>query len=277
MNNIMDGKKVSLLRQAELIDKVSKLDKKLTLVDISVGTDERTMVYVKQKEKMAKKIGYDFLNLHYDHIEEEALIEKIHELNNDNKITGIIVQLPLPNYLNKDKIINAISPLKDVDGLTDLNLLRLVKGEEGLIPCTPLGIINLLDYYQVDYQKLNVVIIGRSKLVGYPLFNLLLKRNATVTLCHSYTNNLCEYTKQADLLIVAVGKKELIKKDMIKKGSILVDVGINSCDGKLYGDIENCLDIPSLKTPVPGGVGPMTVITLMENVYLANQLKYQKK
>lgn len=276
MNNIMDGKKVSLLRRKELIEKVAKLNKKLTLVDISIGHDERTKVYVNQKEKMAKKIGYDFLNLHYDHIEEKELISKIQELNKNDSITGIIVQLPLPDYLNKDNIINAINPLKDVDGLTDTNLLKLVKGETGLVPCTPLGIINLLDYYKIDYKNLNVVIVGRSKLVGYPLFNLLLKKNATVTLCHSHTKDLSDYTKQADLLIVAVGKKELIKKEMIKKNSVLVDVGINSHDGKLYGDIENCLDIPSLVTPVPGGVGPMTVITLMENVYLANELMCKK-
>ena len=273
-NKIIDGKKVSLELKEELIKKVSLLDKKLTLVVISVGNDEASRVYVKQKEKMALKVGYDFLNLHFDLIEENDLIKKIEELNNAPKITGIIVQLPLPGYLNKDNILNKISPLKDVDGLTNNNLLKLVKKQEGLVPCTPKGIISLLDYYKIDVVGKNVVIVGRSELVGLPLFHLLLNKNATITLCHSKTKDLKYYTKEADILIVAVGKSEFITPDMIKENACLIDVGINRVDGKLYGDCDrNCIDKSSLITPVPGGVGPMTVISLMENVYLANELQ----
>ena len=276
MNKIIDGKMVRDVRKEELITKIAKLDKKLALVVISVGEDPASKVYVLQKEKMAESIGYNFLNLHYDKVESEELIKKIEELNKDENITGIIVQLPLPIYLDKDKIINTIAPLKDVDGLTNENLIKLVRKEEGLIPCTPKGIMSLLDYYNVDLTK-RIVIIGRSELVGLPLFHLLLNKNATVTICHSKTNNLEYYTKKADILIVAVGRKWLITKDMVKKDAILIDVGINREGNKLYGDIEDtAIEKCSLMTPVPGGVGPMTVISLMENVYLAYKLQSKK-
>ena len=271
MNKIIDGKKVSLCLKEKLIEKINKLDKKLTLVDISVGSDEATKVYVRQKEKMASSIGYDFLNLHFDEIDETNLIKEIEKLNKDPKIPGIIVQLPLPSYLNKDNIINKIDPKKDVDGLTNINMLKLVKGETCLKPCTPKGVITLLDYYNIDVVNKNVVIVGRSNLVGLPLFHLLLKKNATITLCHSKTSNLSYYTKHADILIVSVGKKDLITPDMIKKGVIIIDVGINRVDGSLFGDVSyECQSKAKLITPVPGGVGPMTVISLMENVYEAN-------
>lgn len=275
MNKIIDGKLVRDVKKKELKKKIEKLDKKLTLVVISVGNDEASRVYVSQKEKMANSIGYNFINLHYDYVKEELLINKIKELNDDLNITGIIVQLPLPNYLNKDKIINTINPSKDVDGLTNTNLLKLIKKENCLIPCTPKGILDLLEYYRIDLQQ-NIVIVGRSELVGLPLFHLLLNKNATITLCHSKTKNLEYYTKNADILIVAVGKKELITKDMIKENSIIIDVGINRENDKLYGDVSSeCMEKTNLMTPVPGGVGPMTVISLMENVYLAylNQKK----
>jgi len=273
MNKIIDGKLVRDLKKRELMDKVGKLKTELTLVVVSVGDDPASLVYVSQKEKMAKSIGYNFLNLHYDATSDAELIKKISELNEDESITGIIVQLPLPSYLNKEKILNSINNLKDVDGLTRENLIKLIKKEEGLIPCTPKGIMSLLDYYKIDLSK-NVVIVGRSELVGLPLFHLLLNRNATVTLCHSKTKNLKNYTKNADILIVAVGKRGLISRDMIKKGAIIIDVGINRVDGHLYGDVEeSCIDTSSMMTPVPGGVGPMTVISLMENVYLAYMQK----
>ena len=269
MNNIMDGKLVRDIKKDELIKKVSKLNKKLTLVVISISDNPASKIYIKQKEKLANTIGYNFINLHYDKIEEIELIKKINELNNDNNITGIIVQLPLPDYLNKDNILNSIDPIKDVDGLTNYNLLKIINKEDGLIPCTPKGIISLMEYYNIDFIK-NIVIVGRSRLVGYPLFNLLLNRNATVTLCHSKTKYLSDYTKNADILIVAVGKKWLIKEDMVKDNSIIIDVGINRVDDKIYGDVDiKCFNKASLMTPVPGGVGPMTVISLMENVYLA--------
>lgn len=269
MNKIMDGKKVRDLKLNELKKKIKILDKKLTLCVISVGNNPASKVYIKQKEKFANLIGYNFLDLHYDEIKENDLIEEINKLNKDNNVTGIIVQLPLPNYLNKNKIINAINPLKDIDGLTNYNLIKLIKKENGLVPCTPKGIVTLLDYYNVDLCK-NIVIVGRSELVGLPLFHLLLNKDATVTLCHSKTKNLGSITKNADILIVAVGKNGLIRSDMIKKGVVIVDVGINRIDNKLCGDVEaSCIDKSCLMTPVPGGVGPMTVLSLMENVYNA--------
>lgn len=272
MNNIIDGKLVRDLRKEELTKKVSNLKKKLTLAVISVGNDTASEIYVKQKEKMANLVGYNFLNLHYAEIKEEDLILKIKNLNDDSNITGIIVQLPLPTYLNKDFIINTINPLKDVDGLTNTNLIKLIKKEDGLVPCTPMGIMNLLTYYKIDLKQ-NIVIVGRSELVGLPLFHLLLNENATVTLCHSKTKNLELYTKQADILIVAVGKPHLIKKNMIKEGAVIIDVGINRIGDKLLGDVENTAQDIALITPVPGGVGPMTVISLMENVYKAYELQ----
>lgn len=273
-NKIIDGKKVSLILKDELINKINKLDKKLKLVVISVGNDEASRVYVGQKEKKALEVGINFLNLHFDNIKEEDLIKEIDKLNKDKDVTGIIVQLPLPDYLNKNNILNSILPLKDVDGLTNSNLIKLIKNEEGLLPCTPKGVISLIDYYKIDLIGKRVVIIGRSELVGIPLFHLLLRKNATVTLCHSKTKNLIDYTKNADLIISAVGKKDLITSDMIKNNVILIDVGINRFNNKLYGDINSeCLEKSSLMTPVPGGVGPMTVISLMENVYLANILQ----
>ena len=266
---LIDGNLVRDERKIKLIEKVNKLDKKLTLVDVNVGFDEASKIYIKQKEKMALSIGYNFINLHFDTISEDDLINEIDKLNKDPNITGIIVQLPLPDYLDKDKILDTISPLKDVDGLTSINLLKLINKENCLLPCTPKGIISLLDYYNIDLHQ-NVVVVGRSKLVGFPLFNMLLNRDATVTICHSKTKNLGDITKTADILIVAVGKKGLITKDMIKDNVIIIDVGINRVDDKIYGDVdENCSDKALYMTPVPGGVGPMTVISLMENVYEA--------
>ena len=274
MNHNIDGKMVSIKQKEELIKKIRGIDKKLTLAVISVGMDPASEIYISKKAKMAFEIGYNFLNIHFDTVSEEELINKIQELNNNSEVTGIIVQLPLPEYLNKDKIINMISPSKDVDGLTDTNLLKLIHNEEGLTPCTPKGILTLLDYYNIPLAGKNVVMVGRSRLVGLPLFHLLLNRNATMTICHSKTIDLKEQTQKADILIVAAGKKGLITEDMIKKDCIIVDVGINRVNNKIYGDVsKKCEEIAKLMTPVPGGVGPMTVISLMENVYNAYLLQ----
>ena len=275
---IIDGKKVSLESKELLKKKVAKLKEKLKLVVVSVGDNPASKVYVKQKEKMALEVGYDFGNLHFDTITNKELVREIEKLNKDTKVTGIIVQLPLPDNLDKNLILNTVSPLKDVDGLTNINLLKLVKNEDCLLPCTPNGVMRLLEYYKVDLIGKRIVIVGRSELVGLPLFHLLLHKNATVTLCHSKTKDLKSYTSEADILIVAVGKKDLITKDMVKKDSIIIDVGINRVDGKLYGDVaSDSIEEASLMTPVPGGVGPMTVISLMENVYKAWELQNGKK
>ncbi len=275
---IIDGKKVSLESKELLKKKVAKLKEKLKLVVVSVGDNPASKVYVKQKEKMALEVGYDFWNLHFDTITNKELVKEIEKLNQDTKVTGIIVQLPLPDNLDKNLILNTVSPLKDVDGLTNINLLKLVKNEDSLLPCTPHGVMKLLEYYKVDLIGKRIVIVGRSELVGLSLFHLLLHKNATVTLCHSKTKDLKSYTSEADILIVAVGKKDLITKDMVKKDSIIIDVGINRVDGKLYGDVaSDAIESASLMTPVPGGVGPMTVISLMENVYKAWELQNDQK
>ncbi len=274
---IIDGKKISKERKEILQEKVYKLKKKLKLVVINVGNDPASLVYVAQKEKMALEIGYDFLNLHFDDILEDDLIKEIKKLNDDPNVTGIIVQLPLPKGFSKERILNTVSPLKDVDGLTNENLLKLIKKEPTLIPCTPKGVMSLIESYNISLEDKRVVIVGRSELVGLPLFHLLLNKNATVTLCHSKTKDLKSYTKNADLLIVAVGKKDLITKDMVKENGIIIDVGINRVDGKLYGDVAaDAISLLQLMTPVPGGVGPMTVISLMENVLEASKLQDKK-
>jgi len=268
MNKIIDGKLVSKDLKEELKEEVSKLEVKPKLVVISVGDNEASKVYVGQKEKCAMYIGINYEHLHYDAIKENDLIKKIHELNEDNKIHGIIVQLPLPKGMNETKIVNSINPLKDVDGLTFINAGRLLNKEKCLVSCTPKGIMELLKRYRVELKGKNVVVLGRSILVGKPMMNLLINADATVTLCHSKTNDIEKITKKADVLIVAIGKKHFVNRDMIKKGSVIIDVGINREDGKLYGDVDydNVYDKVKLITPVPGGVGPMTVVMLMQNV-----------
>lgn len=268
MNKIIDGKLVSSNIKQSLKEEINNLEEKPTLVVIQVGNNEASNVYIKNKEKAALYVGMNFKHLKFDSdIKEAEIIEAIEKLNNDSKVNGIIVQLPLPDHLNSNKIINVINPLKDIDGLTTTNLGKLFNGEECLTSCTPTGIIELLKNYKIELEGKNVVIVGRSTLVGKPLMHLLLKENATVTICHSKTKNLKEYTKEADILIVAVGKKHLINKDMIKEGSVVIDVGINKVDGKLYGDVnfDDVFDKVSLITPVPGGVGPMTIALLLRN------------
>lgn len=268
MSKIIDGKKISMEVKNELKNEISSLENKPTLVVISVGDDPASKVYVKQKEKCAKYVGINYLHLNYDKIEEDVLINKIEELNNDQNVNGIIVQLPLPGYLDSTKIVNSISPDKDVDGLTYINAGRLLNNEKCLVSCTPKGIMHLLNYAGVDLVGKNVVVIGRSILVGKPMMNLLINANATVTMCHSKTKDIEKITKKADVLIVAIGKKHFVNKDMVKRNAVIIDVGINRIDDKLYGDVDydNVYEKVKKITPVPGGVGPMTVVMLMSNV-----------
>ena len=273
---IIDGKILKEKVLEELKEKTKKIAKKLSLVVIQVGNDPASDVYVKQKEKMAITVGYNFKHIKLtEDIKESVVINEIINLNNDDSVDGILLQLPLPRGLNENKIINYIASEKDVDGLTDANAGKLIHNKECLIPCTPLGISKILEEYNIEVSGKNVVIVGRSSLVGKPMASLLLNKNATVTVCHSKTNNLEEYTKLADILIVAVGKKHLITKDMVKKDSVIIDVGINRVDGKLYGDVdfENVKDKVSYITPVPGGVGQMTVASLGENLLNAYLLR----
>ena len=276
--NIIDGKLVRKEMLEELKKKVHKLNENLSLLVIQVGNDEASNVYIKQKETAALEVGYNFIHKHYtEDISEEDLINSIQKYNNDNLITGIMVQMPIPKTLNSTTILNTIDPLKDVDGLTSVNAGKLVQNIEGLVPCTAKGIIDLLDYYQIPLEGSNVVIIGRSILVGKPVSYLLTNRNASVTLLHSKSQNIKDYTKRADIVIVAVGIPHFLKEDMVKDNAIVIDVGISRIDGKLIGDVDfdKVKDKCQYITPVPGGVGPMTVYELMNNVYLARKL--QKK
>ncbi len=253
------------------------------LAVILVGDDPASSVYVRSKEKTCKEIGFLSEVIKMDkNIKEETLLNKIKELNEKNEINGILVQLPLPDHINADKIISCIDPLKDVDGFHPLNVGNLLIGRDTFIPCTPYGIMQILKYYNIETEGKYAVIIGRSNIVGKPMAALLVQKNkyanATVTICHSRTKNIEEYTKKADILIAAIGKPQYVKKDMIKKGAVVIDVGINrikdpskSKGYRLVGDVdfENVKPIASAITPVPGGVGPMTIAMLMMNTYKA--------
>lgn len=278
MSKKIDGKKI----RNEIIEELKKEVKtymiKPCLAVIQIGDDPASNSYIKSKEKACNEIGLYFKHIKFSEtVKEIEVINKILELNNDEYVHGILLQLPLPSNFNQDKLINYIARNKDVDGLTDINLGKLFNNKPAMISCTPLGIMTLFEKYKIDVSGLNVVIVGRSKLVGKPLLGLLLNKDATVTICHSKTANLKKHTKTADILIVAVGKKHFIKKDMVKEGAVVIDVGINKEDGVLYGDVDydNVKEIASYITPVPGGVGPMTVASLMNNVLEAyrKQLK----
>ena len=271
MSKIIDGKKVSLTLKEELKEKVSKLKVKPKLVVISVGDNPASKVYVRQKEKCATYVGFLYEHLHFDTISDDKLVKEIEKLNNDKIVSGMIVQLPLPKGMDEKRIVNTISPEKDVDGLSYINAGKLLNNEECLASCTPAGIMELLKAYNIDPCGKNVVVIGRSILVGKPMVNLMVNANATVTLCHSKTVDIEKITRKADILVVAIGKPNYVTKNMVKRGAIVIDVGINRVDDKLVGDVDynDVYSKVKLITPVPGGVGPMTVIMLMKNVYKA--------
>lgn len=278
--DLLDGKVVKAKLLEDLKDKINKLDTKLGLTVIQIGEDPASSVYVRQKNKMAESLGFNFNHIKLDeNIKEEELLNIIEKLNNDDNVDGILVQMPIPNHLNAKKIQNAILPCKDVDGLTDINIGRLSHNIDSLVPCTPMGIIDLLKYYNIDINGKNVVIVGRSDLVGKPLALLMANNDATVTLCHSKTKNLSFYTKNADILVVAIGRANFIKKEDVKEGSVIIDVGINRMeDGKLCGDVlfEEVKDKASYISPVPGGVGQMTVAELGYNTYKAHFIRMKE-
>lgn len=267
MNKIIDGKMVSSIIKENLKNEIATLDEKLTLVVIQVGNNEASNIYVNNKIKLCNEMGINSIYKKYDDINEENLIKEIEKFNNDSSINGILVQLPLPDSFNTKKVINSISYKKDVDGLTSINLGKLYNNEESIIPCTAKGVMKLLDYYNVLLESKKVSIVGRSTLVGIPLFKLLLDRNCTVVMCHSKTKDLKSILKESDIIISATGKKGLITRDMVKEGTVVIDVGISRIENKIYGDVcfDEVEDKASLITKVPGGVGPMTVICLMEN------------
>ena len=276
MTTILDGKKLRDEKVLNLKKELLELRKQLGLAVIQVGSDEASNVYVKQKENLANNLGYYFMHKKFaSNVSNEELVSYINYLNSLDNVDGIIVQMPLPKHIDASLVQNAISPYKDVDGLTYLNHGKLLHGEEAIYPCTPKGIIDILDEYNIRITGSNVVIIGRSILVGKPLSLMLTNRDATVTLLHSKSRDIKYYTKNADILISAVGKKHFIKEDMIKNNSTIIDVGINRENGKLYGDVDydNVCSKVDYITPVPGGVGPMTVYELMNNVYIAHNLR----
>ena len=266
---ILDGKKVSEKILDKVKTNVEKLDKKPHLVVILVGEDPASKIYVRNKQKAAEKIGIETTVLELvSTTTEEELLSYIHKFNDDSKITGILVQLPLPKHIDKNKVVMAISPKKDVDGFTPENVGKLAIGlEPYFYPATPQGILMLLDEYNINIEGANTVVIGRSNIVGKPMAQMLLKRNATVTNCHSLTKDLEEKIKTADIVVSAVGKK-IVRCKMVNKNSVIVDVGIfRDTNGQLTGDVDFDYISESVGyiTPVPGGVGPMTIASLMYN------------
>ncbi len=269
---IIDGKKTSSIIKDELKEKVTDLlkeDIKVTLAVIQVGDDPASSVYVENKRKACDYIG--IVSLAYkmpEETSEEELLSLIEKLNMNSKVNGILVQLPLPKHIDEDRVINSIHVEKDVDGFHPQNVGKLSIGQKGYISCTPAGIIQLLKRYNIAIEGKECVIIGRSNIVGKPMAMLMLRENATVTVCHSRTQNLKEIAKRADILIVALGKGKFIDKEYIKEGAVIIDVGMNRDEaGKLCGDVdfEDVLPHVSAITPVPGGVGPMTIAMLMNN------------
>lgn len=269
MTTILDGKKLRDKIIENLKAKVDTFDEKPTLVVILVGENPASKIYVNNKKKMAEKIGIHSEVINYPaNITEAELLDKIEELNNNKKVTAILVQLPLPKHISKDNVMNKIIPSKDVDGFTPYNFGKLFSGEIPTVyPCTPKGILLLLDEYNIEIEGKHVVIVGRSNIVGKPLSQMMLNKNATVTICHSHTKNLSQITKTADILVSAVGKN-IIEGEMLKTDCVIVDVGIfKDENGKTRGDVdfESASKIASFISPVPGGVGPMTIASLMLN------------
>ena len=266
---LLDGKKVSTDIKERLKIEFSKLSPKPKLVVILVGDDPASKLYVRSKQRACEEVGVVSEVILLDSsITEQQLILEIEKLNNDPTIHGILVQLPLPKHINETVVINSISDKKDVDGFHIMNKGRLFNGMPGLYPATPLGVITLLKEYNIDIRKKHAVVIGRSNFVGRPMAGLLLNNDATVTICHRHTENLKQYTLQADIIVCAVGKPNLITADMVKEGAVVVDVGINRIGKKVVGDVdfENVKEKASYITPVPGGVGPMTIAMLLYNL-----------
>ena len=273
---LLDGKQLSNKIKEELKEQVTSLVEQTKinpgLAIVLVGNNPASEIYVKNKVKSAKYCGINAVLIRKEEtITEEELINLVDELNNDDSIHGIIVQLPLPKHINEQNIIDAISYQKDVDGFGIVNKGRLFSGLQAMESATPHGIIRLLEEYNIDIKGKHAVVVGRSNIVGKPMAMLLLNKHATVTICHSRTTNLKEMTKLADILVVAIGKAKFITKDMVKENAIVIDVGTNRVDDKLCGDVdfENVKDICSYITPVPGGVGPLTIASLLENTVIA--------
>ena len=268
----MDGKALSLSLEAELKLKVDALREKNAripkLVVVLVGDNPASQTYVKNKAKACERVGFLSEIIELDgSISQEIVLSTIDHLNRDETVDGILVQLPVPKHLDAKAIVHALDPNKDVDGLHPLNVAKLYENEKGFVPCTPKGIMRLLKEYQINVVGKHCVVLGRSNLVGRPVAQLLLNENATVTICHSKTRNLSEFTKQADIIVVAIGRAHFLTSKDVNHAECIIDVGINRVDGKLVGDVayEELVDKVDAMTPVPGGVGPMTIGMLLEN------------
>ena len=280
---IIDGKLVSRdLRETikgEVADFKDKHGITPGLAVILVGNNPASAVYVRNKHKACLDVGIESFEITMpEETDEATLLSKIDELNRDERVNGILVQLPLPKHISEEKIINAISPAKDVDAFHPENVGRIMIGNYDFLPCTPAGVIELLKYYNIEPEGKRCVIIGRSNIVGKPMAHLLLERNGTVTVCHSRTRELSEITKTADILVVAIGRAEFLTRDMVKPGAVVVDVGINRLpDGKLCGDVkfDEVSELCSYITPVPGGVGPMTITMLLKNTLTAARAQHK--
>ena len=266
---LIDGKKVAEKFKNDLKKRISKLGFKPGLAVVLVGDDPASEIYVKHKGKASKELDfyYELHKLDKD-TDEMELLNLIDKLNQDKKIHGMLVQLPLPKQIDENLIIGSIKPDKDADGFNPINMGNLIIGDNKVIPATPKGIIKLIESTGIKIQGKHAVVVGRSNIVGKPISILLQQKNATVTMCHSKTAPLGEYTKKADILVVAAGRPRLITKDMGKKGAVVIDVGTNRVMGKLIGDVDfdNVKKVAGYITPVPGGVGPMTITMLLENV-----------
>lgn len=279
MANIIDGKQISKDIKEELKAEVASLaaqGRKCCLAVIQVGNDPASSVYVGNKKKACAYVGIESLAYELpEETTEEELLTIIDKLNKDANVHGILCQLPLPKHINEDHVIKAISPKKDVDGFHPQNVGALVIGEKGFVSCTPAGIIQLLKRSNIEMDGKHCVVVGRSNIVGKPMSLLMLRENATVTICHSHTKNLKEICKEADILIVAIGKPQFIDKEYVKDGAVVIDVGIHRDENnKLYGDVkyDEVEPVASYITPVPGGVGPMTIAMLMHNCVEAMKL-----
>ncbi|MFA6661648.1 MAG: tetrahydrofolate dehydrogenase/cyclohydrolase catalytic domain-containing protein [Bacilli bacterium] len=266
---IMDGKEVSLKIRKILKEEVISRGISPKLLVILVGDDMASQIYVKSKERACKKVGIEAETIVLDNnTSQKEVIDIINKANKDKSVNGILVQLPLPDYMDASAIVNAIDPLKDVDGLTVINQGKLVSKEYGIVPATPKGILALLKYYNVKLDGKDAIVIGRSQLVGKPVAALLLNENATVTMAHSHSNDLQNLCKNKDIIICAVGHAKLITADMVKEGAVVIDTGINRVHNTLVGDVDYLAvaNKASRITPVPGGVGPMTVACLLQNI-----------
>lgn len=279
---IIDGKAIAASVREGLLDDIARLKAAgITpgLAVVLVGNDPASRLYVNMKKKACAELGmYSEEHALPADISQKQLIDTVKKLNDDPRIHGILVQLPLPDHLDEDEVLETILPSKDVDGFHPTNVGRLMVGKPTFIPCTPAGVIKLIESTGVEIRGKDAVVVGRSNIVGKPAAVLLLQEHASVTICHSRTKDLAAHCRNADILVVAVGRKEIITGDMIKPGAIVIDVGTNKVDGKLYGDVafEEAKEVAGFITPVPGGVGPMTIAMLMANTVRAAEIQKEK-